>query len=81
MKCELRSDNCPNPAQILSKLGQTVQNGAGILTYEMRTTDGDPGVVAKNATDVEADWTDRRDAKPSEDVLSGNLLAMERARA
>ena len=81
MKCELKTDNCPNPAQILSKLGQTVQNGAGILTHEMRTTDGDPGVVALSTTTAEADWTDRRDAKPSEDVLLGNLLAMERARA
>ena len=81
MKCELKTDNCPNPAQILSKLGQTVQDDADTLTYELRTTDGEPGVVAKNATDVEADWTDRRDAKPSEDVLLGNLLAMERATA
>ena len=81
MKSELRSDNCPNPARILSKLGQTVQNGADILTYDLRTTDGAPGVVTLSTTTAETDWTDRRDVKPSEDVLAGNLLAMERARA
>lgn len=51
------------------------------MTCELKTTDGELGVVAENATTAETDWTDRRDVKPSEDVLTGNLLAMERATA
>lgn len=51
------------------------------MTYELKTTDGEPGVVALSATPAETDWTDRHDVKPGEDILSGNLLAMERAKA
>lgn len=81
MRCELKNSNCPKMRGFLSKGVQTVQNGEDILTVNLQTTDGEPGVVAENATPAEADWTDRQDVEPGEDILAGNLLAMERAKA